>query len=158
MQSDSQKLDRVVLKDVVAEMGKTCVLMRSRLVSRVITGIYDEELRPLKIGSAHFAVLVVVCQIEPATRAEIGRILHLGRSTLTRELKGILSEGWAEETREGADGRSRPIVLTKAGRDLLHKAIPAWQAAQERATALLGKDGVIAISDIANRIMKPQLA
>jgi DNA-binding MarR family transcriptional regulator len=158
MQSDSQKLDRVVLKDVVAEMGKTCVLMRSRLVSRVITGIYDEELRPLKIGSAHFAVLVVVCQIEPATRAEIGRILNLVRSTLTRELKGILSEGWAEEAREGADGRSRPIVLTKAGRDLLHKAIPAWQAAQERATALLGKDGVIAISDIANRIMKPQLA
>jgi hypothetical protein len=47
MQSDSQKLDRLVFKDVVAEM---CVLMRSRLVSRVITGIYDEELRPLKIG------------------------------------------------------------------------------------------------------------
>ena len=90
-----------------------------------------------------------------ATRAEMGGILHLDRSTLTREVKGILSEGWAEETREGADGRSRPIVLTKAGRDLLHKAIPAWQAAQERATALLGKDGVIAISDIANRIMGP---
>jgi hypothetical protein len=55
MQSDCQKLDRVVFKDVIAEMGRTCVLMRSRLVSRVITGIYDEELRPLKIGSAHFA-------------------------------------------------------------------------------------------------------
>jgi DNA-binding MarR family transcriptional regulator len=155
MQSDSQKLDRLVFKDVVAEMGRTCVLMRSRLVSRVITGIYDEELRPLKIGSAHFAVLVVICQIEPATRAEIGRILHLDRSTLTQNLKEILSEGWAEEIQEGADGRSRPIALTKAGRDLLHKAVRAWQAAQEHAKALLGKDGVIAIMDIANRIMKP---
>jgi DNA-binding MarR family transcriptional regulator len=100
-------------------------------------------------------VLVVICQIEPATRAKIGRILHLDRSTLTRNLKEILSEGWAEETQEGADGRSRPIVLTKAGMDLLRKAVPAWQAAQEHAKALLGKDGVSAIMDIANHMMKP---
>jgi DNA-binding MarR family transcriptional regulator len=152
---DSQKLDSVVSKDVIAEMFKSCALMRSRLISKVITGIYDEELRPLKIGSAHFAVLVVICQIGPATRAEMGRILHLDRSTLTRDLKEILSEGWAEEIQKGADGRSRPIVLTMAGRDLLYRAVPAWQAAQEHAKALLGKGGVIAIVDIVNRIMKP---
>jgi DNA-binding MarR family transcriptional regulator len=155
MQSDSQKLDRVMGKDLSGEMGSTCILIRTRLISRVITGIYEEKLRPFKIGSASFAMLVVICQIEPATRAEIGRILHLDRSTMTRNLKEILSEGWAEEIQEGADGRSRPIALTMAGRDLLHKAVPAWQAAQEHAKALLGKDGVIAIVDIANRIMKP---
>jgi DNA-binding MarR family transcriptional regulator len=154
-QLDGQSLVRVVGKNVIADIGSTCVLMRTRLISRVITGIYDEKLRPFGIGSAQFALLVVIYQTEPATRAEIGRILHLDRSTLTRNLKVILSEGWAEECQYGADGRCRPIVLTKAGKDLLRKAEPAWQAAQSQAKGLFGKDGVTAVMDIANRIMDP---
>jgi DNA-binding MarR family transcriptional regulator len=131
------------------------VLMRTRLISRVITGIYDIKLRPFGIGSAQFILLAVIYQIEPATRAKIGRFHHQDRSTLTRNLKVILSEGWVEEIQDQADGRSRSILLTKAGIDLLLKAEPAWQAAQSQAKALLGKDGVIAIMDIANRIMGP---
>jgi DNA-binding MarR family transcriptional regulator len=142
-------------KDVIAEIGNTCVLMRSRLVARVITGIHDEKLRPFGIGSAQFALLVVIYQTEPATRAKIGRALHLDRSTLTRHLKVILSEGWVEEVKYGADGRSRPIMLTNAGKDLLRKAEPAWQAAQTQTKALLGKDGVTAVMDVANRMMDP---
>jgi DNA-binding MarR family transcriptional regulator len=155
MQSDSHALVRVIGKDVIAEMARTCMLMRTRLISRVIIGIYDEKLRPFGIGSAQFASLVVIYEIEPATRAEIGRYLHQHRSILTRNLKVILSEGWAQEIQGLADGRARPIVLTKVGKDLLGKAEPAWQAAQAQAKALLGKDGVIAIMDIANRIMDP---
>jgi hypothetical protein len=40
-----------------------------------------------------------------------------------------------------------------AGRDLLRKAVPAWQAAQAQAKTLLGKEDVIAIMNIANHIM-----
>ena len=141
--------------DVIADMGSTCLLMRTRLISRVITGIYDEKLRPFGISSAQFALLVVIYQVEPATRAEIGRLQHQDRSTLTRNLKVILSEGWVEETRYGADGRSRPIVLTRVGKDLLRKAEPAWRAAQVQAKDLLGKDGVIVVMDIADRIIDP---
>jgi DNA-binding MarR family transcriptional regulator len=137
---------------MIAEMGTACLLMRTRLISRIITDIYDEQLRPLEISSAQFALLVAICQVHPATRADIGRHQHLDRSTLTRHLKVLLSEGWAEEIREGADGRSRPIVLTMAGMDLLRKAAPAWQAAQAQAKTLLDKDDVIAIMNIANRI------
>ena len=36
----------MVGKDVIAEIGSTCVLMRSRLVARLITGIYDEVPQP----------------------------------------------------------------------------------------------------------------
>src|SRR5271167_4983811 len=98
-------------------MAGTCVLMRVRLISRVLTGLYDEELRPFGIGSAQFALLGVIFIIEPATRAEIGRFYHQDRSTLTRNLKIILSEDWAEEVEDEGGGRGRPIVLTKAGKD-----------------------------------------
>jgi DNA-binding MarR family transcriptional regulator len=148
-----KKVSSVEREDVIAEMGSTCVLMRTRMISRVLTTIYDEELRPFGIGSPQFALLVIIFEIEPATRADIGRYHHQDRSTLTRNLKVILSEGWAEEVRDESGGRGRPIVLTKAGKDLLRKGAPAWRVAQARAKALLGKDGVIAVMDIANGIM-----
>jgi DNA-binding MarR family transcriptional regulator len=138
---------------MIGEIGSACLLMRIRLISRVITGIYDKHLRDLKISSAQFALLVAIYQAQPATRAEIGRQQHLDRSTLTRHLKVVLSEGWVEETRHGADGRSRPIVLTKLGSDLLHHAETAWRAAQVEAKDLLGKSGSTAVTEIASRIM-----
>ena len=153
--------ETLVSKDVIAKMGGTCLLMRTRLISRVITGIYDEKLQPLGIGSAQFALLLVIDQIGPATRAEIARVQHQNRSVLTRNLKLMLAEGWIEEVKYQAnarsrpDGRNRPVVMTKAGEDLLRKAEPAWQTAQAQAKALVGKDGMIAIMDTANRIMGP---
>jgi DNA-binding MarR family transcriptional regulator len=147
---------RIEGENVIAEIGRTCMLMRARLISRVLTGIYDEGLRPFGIVSPQFALLVIIFEIEPATRAEIGRYHHQDRSTLTRNLKVILSEGWAEEVQGEGGGRGRPIVLTKAGKDLLLKGAPAWRVAQARASALLGKDGVAAITDVANGILNPQ--
>ena len=153
MQSDSHTLNRVVGEDVVAEIGSTCLLMRTRLISRVIAGIYDEQLRPFGIGAAQFVLLVAIYKVEPATRAAIGRVLHQDRSILTRNLKLIISEGWVVEKQGLGDGRSRPLVLTSAAKDLLRRAEPAWKSAQSQAKALLGKNGVIAVTEIANRIM-----
>jgi DNA-binding MarR family transcriptional regulator len=146
----------VAHKDVIAEMASTCVLMRMRLISRVLTGFYDEELRPFGIGSPQFALLGAISMIEPATRAEIGRFHHQDRSTLTRNLKIIVSEGWTEEIQGEASGRGRPIVLTKKGRDLLRSAEPVWRVAQARAKALLGKDGMSVITKIGSRIMESE--
>ena len=153
MQSDSRALDREVGKDVIAEIGSTCLLLRTRLISRVIAGIYEEKLQPFGIGAAQFASLVVIYQLQPATRAEIGRFLHQDRSTLTRNLRVILSSGWAVELQGLADGRARPLMLTGAAKDLLRRAEPAWQSAQAQAKALLGENGVIAVTEIANGIM-----
>jgi DNA-binding MarR family transcriptional regulator len=146
----------MVHENLVNEIAENCLLMRTRLISRVVTGIYDEELRPLGIKSPQLVLLVVISKIEPATRAEIGRYHHQDRSTLTRNLKVMLSEGWVEEIQGEVRGRSRPIVLTKAGKDLLRNSAPAWRVAQAQTKALLGKNGVIAVRDLADRIMNPR--
>jgi DNA-binding MarR family transcriptional regulator len=140
-------------RDVIAEIDNGCVLMRARLIARVLTALYDEELRPFGIGSPQFALLVIIFGIQPATRAEIGRYYHQDRSTLTRNLKILFSEGWAEEIPGEEGGRGRPIALTKAGKDLLVEGAPTWRVAQARAKALLGENGTAAITEIANEIM-----
>jgi DNA-binding MarR family transcriptional regulator len=132
------------------------MFFRTRLLSRAITEIYDDRLRPFGFSAAQFALLEVIAQTEPATRAEIARHQHLDKSTLTRNLKAILSEGWVQEVRETADGRSKPLALTAAGKELLIKLQPAWLAAQAEAKSLLGKDGMTAVINTADRILNAQ--
>lgn len=139
--------------DLIREIGGTCVLMRTRLISRVITAIHDEALQPFGIGAAQFVLLVVIGKLEPASRAEIGRYHRQDRSTLSRNLKVILAEGWAQEDPTRVRGRIRPLVLTGAGRDLLTRATPAWRKAQVDAKAMLGQSGTDAVMAIANGIL-----
>jgi DNA-binding MarR family transcriptional regulator len=142
------------INDIVVGIDDN-VLVRARLLSRAVTGIYDDRLRPFGISSAQFALLSVIGQTEPTTRAEIARHQHLDKSTLTRNLKAILSEGWAKEVSDDADGRSRPLALTAAGKELLLNAQPAWLAAQAQAEALLGNEGMTAVINTAERILNP---
>lgn len=143
-------------EDVINEISRNCLLTRTRRISRVLTGIYDQELRPFGINSPQFTLLVVIFRLGSASRADIGRYNHQDRSTLTRNLQLMLSQGWVEENEHEADGRSRPIVLTKAGKDLLYSAAPAWRAAQARAKVVLGEGGVIAITGIADELLGAQ--
>jgi DNA-binding MarR family transcriptional regulator len=120
------------------------VLMRTRRLSRAVTGIYDVKLRPFGIGAVQFSLLETIGRMEPTTRAALARKQELDKSTLTRDLKSILLEGWVEEVREQANGRSRPIALTKSGKQLLADAEPAWLAAQKEVKLLLRKQGFVA--------------
>lgn len=138
---------------VIEEMMNTCVLMRTRLISRVVTNLYDEALLPFGINSAQLALLVIIAKLSPVTAAEIGRFHHQDRSTLTRNLKIMTSAGWIEEDHALASGRARPIVVTQPGRALLHDVAPAWRVGQAQAQGLLGEAGANAITDIANGIL-----
>src|SRR6202012_2923356 len=136
------------------EVENSCLIARARLISRVMTNIFDEELRPLGLVSSQHTLLGSIMRMGMATRAEIGRANHIDRSTLTRNLKVMMDAGWIEEGADQARGRQRPLLLSKAGEDLLFASIPAWRTGQRRAAKVLGKAGVDAIKDVANDIMR----
>jgi DNA-binding MarR family transcriptional regulator len=151
----NRQIESAVAK-LVGEVGKSCLLTRTRRISRVITVIYDDALRPHGVGSPQFSLLVLIAKLDGASRAEIGRANHQERSTLTRNLALLLSEGWIEEI-VPKGGRSRPIIITEAGRELLASAAGAWRSAQARAKQLLGENGVEAIVGVADRLPVDQL-
>jgi hypothetical protein len=63
-----------------------------------------------------------------------------------------LSEGLAVEVRENADGRSRPLALTKLGKNLLSAAEPECLAAEVEATTLLGKNEMMTVIGVGKRL------
>jgi DNA-binding MarR family transcriptional regulator len=139
--------------EVIHQMADRCILLRTRVVSRVVTGIYDQVLRPFGLNSPQFALLVVIHKIGPATRAEIGRFHQQEKSTLTRNLQVMLNEGWIEEVQDQTV-RGRPIVLTEGGIKLLHDVEPAWQEGQRQAQAILGEAGTAAVTEISDSITR----
>jgi DNA-binding MarR family transcriptional regulator len=141
-----------LVNDPITAVGDS-LLLRSRLLSKVITGIYDQQLRPFGVSAAQFALLAAIGAAAPITRSGIARLQHLDKSTLTRNLRTIFSHGWAEEVRESANGRTKPIALTPSGKELLLSAHPAWLAAQAQCMTLLGDDGAVAVMGSADRIL-----
>ncbi|WP_354681969.1 MarR family winged helix-turn-helix transcriptional regulator [Cupriavidus necator] len=98
---------------------------------------------------------MLVHELSPISRADLGRRNHHDRSTLTCNLQPLLTEGWiTEDVAEAVDGRSRPLSVTRAGKMLLTDAGPAWAEAQAMATAIIGEDGVAAIMGIAGKLPK----
>jgi len=144
----TQRHSKSETASLVSEVTRHCLMTRTRRISRVITSLYDQELRPYGLSSSQFSLLVLIARMDGASRAEIGRANHQERSTSTRNLQLVLDQGWAQEI-VPEKGRSRPLLISKAGQDLLARAIPAWRAAQVKAKQLLGVDGASAIIQLS---------
>lgn len=138
---------------LINEMSESCIVTRTRVISRVVSGIYDDALREFGINSPQFILLVIVSKIGPVTRAALGRFHQQERSTLTRNLKIMLENGWIEEVADGKDGRGRPLAASAAGLALLETVEPAWRASQAEALKMLGDAGVGAMFEIGNSLI-----
>ena len=145
MESNQKKQD----KAVIDQIGCECLLSRARILNRVLTNIYDDELRGFGLKATQLNLLVVVARIGPVRRSDIGKRLHLDPSTLTRNLKIMLTNGWIEEIRDGEDGRGSPLQVTAKGRDLLHQIVPSWRKAQDRTQRLIGDNGATLLRKLA---------
>src|SRR5258707_14110221 len=121
-------------------ISKTCIAVRLRLRNRVVTNFYGDALRPLGLKVSQLNILVVTARLGIARPAQVGDILQLDTSTLSRNVERMRARGWLEVVPE-EDARAQPFRLTLLGRRLIEKAVPAWEEAQGQATELLGDEG-----------------
>jgi DNA-binding MarR family transcriptional regulator len=138
---------------IIDDMACNCLMGRARLVARVITNIYDELLLPFGLKASQLNLLVVVAQEGPVRRANIGRLLHLDRSTLTRNLQVMINNDWIAEVQDHSDARGLPLRVTSKGAALLTEVAAAWRKAQRRAEALLGEHGVSVLKNVSGNLL-----
>jgi DNA-binding MarR family transcriptional regulator len=145
MESSQMKQDKNIIDQIAGE----CLLGRARILNRVLTGIYDDEVRSFGLKATQITLLVFVAKVGSIRRIDIGKRLHLDPSTLTRNLKIMLTNGWMEEIADGEDGRGLPLQITARGRDLLNRIGPSWRKAQDRTQKLIGHDGATLLRTLA---------
>ena len=134
--------------DLIDDISRNCLMSASRRLSRVVTSLYDDELRPHQIKASQFHLLVVVAKAGPVRRSDIGRIADIDRSTLTRNLAVMISSKWVEQVTDGDDGRGSPVQITPLGLRLIETVAPGWRRAQRRASKLLGRDRAAGLTSL----------
>ncbi len=134
------------------EITNDCAALRIRQLNRVISGIYDEELRPFKLTIAQLDILALVSQYESITPQVIGLELNVEKSTLSRGLDRMVRNGWLKASYSPGK-RLQAVSLSRKGENLLKKAIEGWTKAQARTEELLGKRHLGNLFKMAERLM-----
>lgn len=108
-----------------------------RRASRALTQVYDEALRPLGLRVTQFTILQALALTSEISQGELGSLLAMDSTTLTRTLRLMQAQGWIKE-RPGRDRRERWLRLSTAGQKQLEQATVPWQALQSRLRARFG--------------------
>jgi DNA-binding MarR family transcriptional regulator len=127
-----------------------CIAVRVRALNRAITGLYDDALRPHGLRVGQLNLLVAVARMGTARPADLCRVLHMDKSTLSRDVEVMRRNGWLEV--EEGPGRGRPLRISPDGHSLLERAFPAWRQAQERAGTLIGDEGAASLRRMSLRL------
>ena len=136
-----QNLDRrpsdAAISAIAEAASDTCLATRVRQLSRIITRVYDDALRPLGITASQYTLLAQLAARDSITAVEIGHDLDIEKSTLSRNLKRLLALGHIVMD-PPAGRRGRGLHLTPKGQAVLKDAYPIWQDAQKKTVGVMG--------------------
>jgi DNA-binding MarR family transcriptional regulator len=90
---------------------------------------------------------------EPPPMGPVADLLAMDRTTLTAALKPLERRGLVRVAKDQNDRRSRILILTAKGRQLLSSAMPIWTSTHDEVEAQLKntkpdelRDGLMAVS------------
>jgi DNA-binding MarR family transcriptional regulator len=114
-----------------------CACQNFRRVTRLVTRIYDQELRKAGIEITQFGLLTALAIVGEANQKALSAGFAMDSTTLTRTLALLRKQGWIH-VRPGKDKRERVFRLTEAGKRQVAAAQQGWQAAEHRLRKTLG--------------------
>ncbi len=122
-----------------------------RRTSRALTQLYENALRPLGLRATQFTILQALSLAGEVTQSQLGGILAMDSTTLTRTLRIMDREGWIAE-RRGQDQRERRLRLSKAGETQFKRALPAWEKVQSQLRRQLGEQSWKNLLEITHQV------
>jgi DNA-binding MarR family transcriptional regulator len=114
-----------------------CACQNLRRVTRVVTRIYDQELRNAGLEVTQFGLLTALAATGEANQKQLSAGFAMDSTTLTRTLGLLRKRGWIR-VRRGRDRRERLFRLTLAGKRQMAEAQPHWERAERRLRRELG--------------------
>ncbi|MDM7852006.1 MarR family winged helix-turn-helix transcriptional regulator [Pseudochrobactrum kiredjianiae] len=109
------------------EVRDTCLCLHTQRAARALARWFDDALRPFGLTNGQFSLLMALNRPEPPSIAPVARLLAMDRTTLTAALKPLEKNALIEIIADASDRRSRLLLLTPKGSDLLAKAVPVWR-------------------------------
>ena len=130
--AQAQKQNRLTLPAL------PCACANLRRAARAVTRLYNRELLSDGIEITQFTLMMALNQVGEISQGELGELLALDSTSLTRMMKLLKEHAWVQ-AKEGDDRRFRLFRLTKAGREKFQQCVPHWKHAEEHLRAALGE-------------------
>ena len=132
-----------------------CICLRFRKAARRVSQIYDHHLEPFGVTITQYGLLGHIKGHDGIGIGALATLLVMDPTTLTRNLRPLQRQGWIVFAQDPADRRQRNLHLTDAGRDVLARARPGWEAAQSEIAGVLGgTDGPLVAGGIDRMLEK----
>jgi DNA-binding MarR family transcriptional regulator len=117
-----------------------CACQNLRRLARIVTRIYDQELRNAGIEVTQYGLLTALGIVGEANQKTLSAGFAMDSTTLTRTL-AILRKQGSIDVRPGKDRRERVFRLTAAGKREIAAGQPHWETAERRLRRTLGPSG-----------------
>ena len=130
-----------------------CTCATLRRASRALTQFYQEAMRPTGLRASQLTILQVLGHVGEITQGEMGRMLSMDSTTLTRTLAIMSRCGWITK-QHGTDRREWRFRLAPAGKAQLERALPRWQQVQVTLRRKLGKERWDALLTLADDVTR----
>jgi DNA-binding MarR family transcriptional regulator len=121
--------------ETTIEVRDTCLCLHVQRAARALARRFDAALKPTGLTNGQFSLLMSLNRPIPPPMAPVAQLLAMDRTTLTAAMKPLERRGLVEVHVDKADRRSRLLVLTDAGRDILASALPIWRATHQAVEA-----------------------
>lgn len=129
-----------------------CTNLKLRQLTRRVSQHYDQRMAAVGLKTTQYSLLSHIDRLGPVRPGELADAMEMDASTLTRNLQPLQAQGWAV-IGPGADGRSRQVSLTDAGRAKRADAQRVWKAAQLALNERLGLASVAALHALIDTAM-----
>src|SRR5258705_7080507 len=115
-----------------------CMCANVRRTARALTQLYDQVLRPQGLRATQFTILQFLSLAGEVPQGQMGQMLAIDSTTLTRTLAIMLRHRWITE-RRGEDRRGRWLRLKKSGETQFKKALAASEKGQSEPRRRVGE-------------------
>ncbi len=110
----------------------TCLCLHVQRAARALARRFDEVLRPFGLTNGQFSLLMSLNRPEPPPMGPVATLLAMDRTTLTAALKPLERRGLVQVSPDPSDRRSRILILTEVGRQVLADALPVWKSTHKK--------------------------
>jgi len=117
-----------------------CLCAGTRRAARLITQLYEAELRKVELTAAQFELLSTLRGRPGAPQSILAETLGLNQTTLSRNLAILLEKDWIESDGSPGDKRKTLYKLSREGLAVWNRALPHWRHAQDGLRKSLGAD------------------
>ncbi len=116
--------------------------------NRLIGQIYRKHILPFELTNSQLSILFMISNGIHINQAKLAEMLAMEKSTVSRNLRRLL------ESELIIKSPQNNLTMTRKGKSLLKKVIPAWDQAMKEARSVLGHNGEKAVNLILNKLTK----